>query len=288
MTTGTARAVTILALLAGAAIPAIDAAAPSHVLVVCSPGSPGTTAQAQPTMDLFARAVEAAAKRPAESLAAVYYESAETGIPRLEQADAVLAMVPLPFLIQYGAKLGLEPRLEAQPEPAATEVWFLAARKGAVSSATALTGWEVTGAPGYSPDFVRRTILSDWGALPDDVRITFTPRVLAALRRAASGEKVAVILDRSQEAALASLPFAADLEVLAHSRPLPSGYLCAVGKRLGAADLDAYTQALLKLHENASGQAVLKEMRMHRFVPVDLKSLDAIRARTAGASGAGR
>src|SRR6059036_784782 len=50
---------------------ATGAAAGARTLVVCAPGYPGTTEEAQPTMDAFARAAEAAAGWPAGSLHAV-------------------------------------------------------------------------------------------------------------------------------------------------------------------------------------------------------------------------
>src|SRR5258705_182793 len=198
------------------------------MLVVCSPGSPGTTAEAQPTLDSFAQAAGRAAGWPVGSLGAVYFESAEGGLPRLSRPDAALAMVPLPFLIRYGQELGLKPRLETVPESGATEVWSLVAKKDRIPSPAALAGWEVTGSPGYAEDFVRNTLLGRWGAIPSGAKITLTARVLTALRRAASGEKVAVLLDRAQTASLSSLPFAAALQPVYRSRPVPGRFLCLV------------------------------------------------------------
>ncbi len=248
-----------------------------RMLVVCSPGSPGTTAEAQPTLDSFAQAAGRAAGWPAGNLGAIYFESLEEGLPRFSQPDAALAMVPLPFLMRYGQELGLKPRLETVPESGAREVWSLVAKKGRVPSPAALDGWEVTGAPGYAEDFVRNILLGDWGGLPSDTKITFTARVLTVLRRAASGEKVVVLLDRTQVASLSSLPFAADLQVVYRSRPFPSGFLCLVRDRLPAADAKSLLQALLRFHENAAGREVLKSLRMVRFARVDEAELDKIR-----------
>ena len=259
-----------------------------RMLVVCSPGSPGDTQQAQPTMDAFASAVETAAKLAPGSLGAVYYESAEGGLPRLKQTDAALALVPLPFLLRYGEELGLHPRLEAVPEWGSVEIWSLVAKKGSAARAESLSGWEVTGSPGYAPDFIRRALLSDWGALPADTTITFTARAVAALRRAASGEKVAVLLDRTQTAALSSLPFGPDLEVVHRSRPFPSAFLCTIGDRLPAADTAALTKILPLLHESESGKEILKEMRLEKFLPLDDKRLDEIRRSVSPGAGSAR
>jgi hypothetical protein len=267
---------------------AAPAAPLQRMLVVCSPGSPGTTTEAQPTMDSFAQVAGRAAGWSAGRLGAIYFERLEEGLPRLSQPEAALAMVPLPFLMRYGPELGLRPRLETVPESGATEVWSLVAKKGKIPASAALAGWEVTGAPGYAEDFVRDTLLGKWGALPADAKITFTARVLTELRRAASGEKVAVLLDRAQTASLASLPFAAELEVVYRARPLPSGFLCLVRDRLPAAEAKPLLKTLLHLHEDAAGREVLKSLRMVRFAPVDEAGLDKIRRSLPSAAGSAR
>ena len=283
-----------LALLAMAPVMTAPSTAPStapaasRVLVICSPGSPGTTAQAQPTLDAFAAAAEKSAGWPGGTLAAVYFESAETGIPRIKQEDASLAMVPLPFLMEHGAALGLTPKLTAIPDSGPSETWSLVAKKGAVTSPASLTGWEVTGSPGYASGFVRGPVLGTWGTLPDDARITFTPRALGALRRAATGEKVAVILDNAQTAALGSLPFAADLEIVHSSAPLPSGFLCTVANRLPTHQAGKLFTGLMRLHDTPEGKEILKTMRMTRFAVVEQEALDTVRRSLPGSAAAAK
>src|SRR6185295_6707956 len=129
------------------------------------------------------------------------------------------------------AGLKLAARLQAVQESGALETWSLAVRRGRVASPAALDGWEITGSTGYAPEFVRGPILASWGVLPATARVTYTANVLSALRMAATGEPVAVILDRSPAKAMDSLPFAADLEIVARSAPMPATILCSVGGR---------------------------------------------------------
>ena len=132
--------------------------------------------------------------------------------------------------------------------------------------------------PGYAPGFVRGPVLGDWGNLPERVRITFSGRVLSALRRADAGEPVAVLLDRAQADSLAALPFAAELEVVHRSQPLTAILLCAVGTRLPEADSEALSAGLLALHRSAAGREVLASMQMKRFRPLDRKALQRAEA----------
>src|SRR5262245_60482299 len=115
---------------------------PPRVLVICSPGSPGTTEQAQPTMDELARAIGAAQGAQAVPMSAVYYETAEAGLARLAGDDAAVAMVPLPFLIRYGDPLSLQPKLEAA-QTSGPVTWSLVAKKGLVTGPASLAGWEL-------------------------------------------------------------------------------------------------------------------------------------------------
>ncbi len=286
---GVAMRRSALALTCAGIALAAQAAPPQRVLVVCAPGSPGTTLQAQATMDGFAQSAAAAAGWPAGSLSAIYFENLESGVARLREPDAALAMVSLPFFLRYEKELALRPRLEAHQESGAREVWSLVAKKDAVGSAAALAGWEITGGPGFYPEFVRGAILADWGRIPNDTRISFTSRALTALRRAATGEKLAVILGLQQTGAVPELPFGDDLVVVTSSAPLPGGYLCTVGDRLGESEAGALGRligALEKLDKSDEGRATLQSLMMARFAPVDAAALSSARKATGSPAGA--
>jgi hypothetical protein len=251
--------------------------AAKRVIVLCAPGYTGNTAQAQPTMDLFARAVEKALKAPAGTIGAIYFETEAGGMERLAQASSVLAVVPLPFMLKHTDELKLEPRLVVAQESGPAETWSLLAQRGRLRDVSSLVGWEVTGGPGYAPPFVRGTAFGGWGTFPDSARITFTTAILSALRRAAGGEKVAVVLDATQVSALGTLPFGAALEVVARSQPLPGSLVCLAGGRLKSGEAAAILDALLHLDETAEGAEALRAMRMVRFEPADRDALDAAR-----------
>lgn len=270
---------------AAVAVTAAPPAAPRTMLIVCSPGSPGDTLLAQPVMDGFASAVARAAGWATGSLGAIYFETEASGLARLASSDAALALVPLPFYLKHAAELDLEPRLQIATSAGPTETWNLAAKRGVVKSPEALAGWELTGSPGYAPAFVRGPVLGAWGPLPATARITFASAVLTPLRRSASGEKIAVILDDAQSAALPSLPFAPDLEIVARSRPLPATLLCTVGRRLEQGGIAKLVAALLAMPARAGDAEMLSSIRVARFVRCDLPALAAARRAFAAASG---
>ncbi len=270
---------------ASAAAPATTSTAPvpDPVIVVVAPGFPGTTAQAQPTMDLFAKALAAASGRPAASLATAYFEREAGGVAALARPAARYALVSLPYYLKHAESPVLTPRLLVDEGGGTTQTWSLAAARGRVHDAAGLAGWEITGTPGYAPGFVRMA-LGTWGSLPADTRVTPTTGILSALRRAAASDaKVAVLLDRTQTAALPTLPFASSLAIVATSPALPSTLFCTLGKS-GEGTADPVIAALLRLHENREGVAALAAMRMTRFLPLDAGLMAPIRAGYAAAT----
>src|SRR5512141_268141 len=223
-------------------------------MVFCAPGSPGTTEEAQGAMDAFAAAVAGRAGLPAGALGATYAATEDAGVARLRAPDAAIALVSLPFFLKHEKALVLRAQLAPVLQGGgATERWALVARKGKVASPAALDGFTILSSAGFAPAFVRGTVLGGWGKLPASVKSETSSAVLSALRRAAAGEPVAVLLDGTQEAALASLPFAADLEVVARSPALPAGVVAVVDRRLPSARWEKIATALRALPDDPAG-----------------------------------
>jgi hypothetical protein len=252
------------------AAPGRTAPAPHVTLVACAPGWPGTTAEAQRSMDALVATLGRSAALPDGSISGIYLPDEQEGLARLSKPDAGLALVPLPFFSKHASALELEPRLRVvmQDEEGPGDVWTLVARKGRVTSPAALAGFTLSSSAGYAPGFVRG-ILAPWGQLPADVRIVQSSQVLSALRKAASGADVAVLLDGPQSRSLSSLPFAADLDVVARSAPVPSGLIVTVGRRLAPAQWQKLERGFLTLPSTQGGADVLAGLQTKQFAPLD-------------------
>jgi hypothetical protein len=242
-------------------------------LVVCAPGYPGNTTEAQPAMDALARALARAARVPEGSFAAVYEETEAGGVQRLQHKDSALLLATLPFFLLHEQDLALVARLEAMPQSGETlERWTLVTGK---ERSGPLAGYTVQSSAGWSKRFVRAMAAK----LPATAEIEQTSAVLSALRRAANGEKVAVLLDGSQAAAMATLPFANSLAPVERSPPVPVAVIATLRKRIDDARWSALEPAFLRLAEDRSAREALDGVRMAGFVPLDAKALAA--ARTA-------
>jgi hypothetical protein len=241
-------------------------AAAASLLVFCAPGYPGTSGDAQPLVGEFATAVAAAAGWPTGSLTAVYDASETSDLARLAAPDADLAFVPYPFFVQHGAQLHLTPLVQADVPPAGVQQrWTLVLKKGHPPAPGGLAGLNIISTAGYAPDFVH-SALHDSGPLPATTTISATGQVLSALRRAANGDPVAVLLDQEQAAALASLPFGANLSIAATSAPVPVALIVVVDARLPKAREQPLQQALLHLSGTPQGASTLSRLRLNGFV----------------------
>jgi hypothetical protein len=241
-------------------------AATLSTLVFCAPGYPGGAEDAQPLLDQFAGAAAAASGWPGGSLAAVYDPTEEGGLAKLGQAGAALAFVPYPFFMEHAAQLHLVPLVEADmTDIGPQQRWTLVAKAGRVTGPQSLAGYTILSVAGYAPDFVRHSALASW-ALPPDVKIAATGQILSALRRAAAGEPVAVLLDQTQAAALPTLPFAAELKAVMQSPELPVAIIAVVDSRLTTSRARSLQTGLLKMGHAPGSADAMAALRLHGFV----------------------
>lgn len=267
----------VRALLLVLSIPAAVAAssADAVTLVACAPGYPGTTAEAQKAMDALAAALGRAAGTPDGSVSAVYFPREAEGLARLGQGDAGIALVPVPFYLAHRDALRLRARLSVETTTAGVaEQWSLVAQKGRVKAPADLGSMTVASIAGYAPDFVRGAV-SGWGRLPESTTIVDSAQVLSMLRKAAKGPDTAVLLDGAQASSLGSLPFAAELEEIAKSAPMPTAVVATVGDRVPEERWGAFETALLAMSTDPAGIEALRTIRMVRFAPLDREALVA-------------
>lgn len=241
--------------------------AAAATLVFCAPGYPGAAGDAQPFVDQFAKAGAAAAGWTPGSLVAVYDPTDPGGMAKLRNSDAVLAFVPYPFYVQHGTELHLTPLAQADVAGVGLEErWTLIGKAGGAGGAQALSGYTLLSVAGYAPDFIRNAALAGW-ALPADVKIEASGQPLSVLRRVAAGERIVALLDQTQAAALASLPFATQLTTLVQSPPLPVALVTVVNSRLPAPRARAFQAALLEMAAAPADRDTLANLHLQGFAP---------------------
>src|SRR5256712_3388474 len=120
-------------------------------LVVCAPGYPGSTEEAQPAMDALARSLAKAAQLAEGSLAALYEETEPGCMRRLAQEESSLLLATLPFFLVHEQDLRLVAHLSAMPQGSEPlEPWTLVTGKDPPPS---LDGHTVESSAGDSKRF---------------------------------------------------------------------------------------------------------------------------------------
>lgn len=254
----------IAALLTGGLITTAASAAPtSPAIVVCAPGQPGSTEEAQPTMDVLAKAVSS---KSGGAFTAIYDPNDSAGAKRL--AESGLGIVTLPFYLEHVRELGLHARLVAvQKGRPALDRWAVVVKKGRAADPSGLKSFTITSAVAFAPGFIRGVVLG--GKAISDVKLKQSTAVLSALRHAADGDPVAVVIDGATEASLATLPFGKDLEIIWHSPSLPAAVIVTIDKKLDDKAWAPLEKAFLALANDAAGAAALDAVRMATFVALD-------------------
>lgn len=245
-------------------------AATAVTLVFCAPGYPGESGDAQPYIDEFAHVAAASAGWPKGSLAADYEPTETGGLTKLAAPEAALALVPYAFFVEHATQLHLTALVQADvTDLGPRERWTLMAKRGRVNGPQSLSGLTIASSAGYAPEFIRRFALQPW-SVSRDVRIEQTGQVLSALRRSAAGEPVVVLLDGTQAASFASLPFANELQTVLKSPELPVAVIAVVGSRLEATRSKSLRTGLLRLGQDPRNADMLASLRLRGFVPPEL------------------
>jgi len=240
-------------------------------LVVCAPGYPGSTTEAQPAMDAFAASISAAGG-PEVSLA--YFKRETEGLEALRAPEVHFVMTTLPFFLAHRKALELEPLAQAVAEGhEANQQWSLVAGKGRITKAADLEGWTIISPAGYSDVFVRAMVFDGWGETPENLKIVFSTRILTALKKAAGEDRVAVLLDEPQTASLGRLPFGEKLDIVRTGPSVPVSLICSIGTRASRAEHDSLATALLSLGSDPAAADAMAGIRMEKFIAVRREAL---------------
>jgi len=262
-----ARICVVFLLLAPSAAPAAE-----RDILFWAPFAPGSPEQAAGALEEFARYVEQAAGWTPGSISAVYRNRVEAGLEAIEELDPGFVLVPIPVHLRYHETLDWEAVRTTVLAQVEAQRYSLYGPAG--SSIDGLADAAIEGDAVYDPEFVRTLVLHGKYSVADD-RFSPTSRPLSAVRRAARGEKVMVLLDEGQRRALASLPAAAELVLLSESGWMPAAVLVKRGTA-NEADTQALGKVLDKLGSDPDAADLLTTLRIQRFEAVDIGALDEL------------
>lgn len=246
-------------------------AAESVSIVICYPGAPGTTEQAEKVMAAFSRTLEQVSGLPGGKVRCVFYPEAKPALEFIEKERPVLGIFSLPFYLRYKSDLALVPVLQVVRQEKATQTFHVIAKKGRYGDLDSLKGKRLVSNHLFDPAFLDRVVLEGRKVGPFQTEQTRKP--LRAIRKAARGEEDAVLVDSKQWTKLQDVAsLKGQLEEVHRSRPLPTEPVVAIGDAGAHGDRAKIEAGLRKMHEAEAGRQVFAEFQMDRFQEPDEKA----------------
>ena len=190
-----------------------------EAIVVCHVGGPGSTKQAQPSLDRFLRHLESSAGLAANTLRGEYHTRAEHCAEYVDREDPALGVFDLATWLGNAGDWGLAPIAHfGAPK---SERYHLVVRKGAFHDLESLRGASLTSVYVGDEDFTTRIVFANRVDVGDHFEAKRAKRALRSVRQVKRGQKDAALVDHFTREHLAEVDPEGELRVLYSSEGLP-------------------------------------------------------------------
>ncbi len=244
-------------------------------MLLCLPGFPGTTAQAQPYIDKMLRHLEKKLGIEAGSMNGVFISDEVKSVSELKQTRPGLALVGPSVLASQHKAMKMKVIGKLIINGKSEEAYSLVTKKGGPSDVASLAGKTVSGTVVNDPKFVANVLL-DKKVPADKMVLVSQRRPLKSLRDVARGKVDAAIVDSSVVAHMKELDFASDLQVIHTSKPVPAPAIVVMGE--GPAPAKKIKAELVGMCGRADGKDLCKTLTISAIKAAssaDYKSLFA-------------
>jgi hypothetical protein len=232
--------------------------------VVIQPGQPGTSEEAQPTMDALAAYVQKH-MGGGVTVKGRYFNEVEPALEHLRESAPKWGIVSMPFYLSHGRRLALKSLASSRPGGYDKDRWWLAVSTGAPDDWRQVNG-VVSGTMLHESNTAACLLFQASAAgLPFTLNGTVQP--LMALRQVMKGKAAAVVLDRVQYEAIRKTPAAESIKVIHQSQDLPFSPVVWLGGL--EARQKQLTVVFQDMKKNPEGQALLRQLQTDGFGPAD-------------------
>ncbi|MCC6809702.1 MAG: PhnD/SsuA/transferrin family substrate-binding protein [Deltaproteobacteria bacterium] len=231
-------------------------------------GGPGDTRAAEKPLKSFLSQWETAAAVPAGTLDGKYFPQKDATLEYAKSESPGLFMLPAVTYFENEKAWGLQPIAQVAVKGSPAETLYVVVKKGTVADLAALKGKTVTTNLLAEAKFADLVVLEDGRPLAKVAKLEYDRSPLAALKKVREGAAAGVLLDEAQWAGLEKLPFAAELTLLAKTKPVPRPVV-AVGKGVDKATAAKLKDGLLKLGSSPDAQPTLQQFSVDGIVAAD-------------------
>ena len=246
-----------------------------EAVIVCHVGGPGTTKQAQPSLDKFLRHLESVAALQAGALRGEYHTRADACVEYVDREDPALGVFDLATWLGRNDKWGLRP-IAHFGEPKA-ERYHLLVRKGSYHDLESLRGARLTSLYVDDNDFTSRIVFGNRINVSEHFDAQLERRALAAIRAVKRGTKDAALVDQFTYTHLAEVDPEGGLEALFSSEGLPGLTLGQLDGR--ATPMGQKVAGALARICAGDGEALCKAMQVGSLVPANGRLMSRLQQR---------
>ena len=240
-------------------------------IVICHPGSPGTTKQAEKTMSAFAGHLQEIADLPEGSVSCVFFPEAEPALEFIRKEKPKVGIFSLSFYLRYREDLHLSPVLQVVRQDKGTQTFHLLVKKDRYPDLESLEGKRLVSNHIFDPAFLDRVVLG--GKREDFVQAEETRKPLRVIRKVARGEEDSILVDGKQWETLRKMAGLGDRLVEVHrSRELPTEPVVTIGAGSDRPEIARVTEAMKKMADTILGKQLCRDLQMNHFRDPDKKA----------------
>ncbi len=250
-------------------------AAAAEAVVVCHVGGPGSTRQAQPSLDRFLRHLEHVAGLEANTLRGEYHTRADRCAEYVDRAEPALGVFDLATWLARRGDWGLDPIAHFGAPKA--ERYHLLVRDAAFHNLDSLRGASLTSVYVGDNDFTSRIVFGNRLEVDAHFRAERARRPLRAVRAVIRGKKDAALVDHYTFEHIGEIDTGGTLRALFSSEGLPG---LTLGQMDGRADDLArrVAKALPRLCAN-DGAALCKALQVKALVAANGRLMSRLQKR---------
>jgi ABC-type phosphate/phosphonate transport system substrate-binding protein len=244
----------LAALIVGVGLPVI---AGGRDMLLCLPGFPGTPSQAQPYIEKVLRHLEGKLGWEAGSMKGAYLPDGAKAGTRLKGDRPGIALVgPSVYAANHGA-LDMTVIAKVVAGGRGQQTYSVVTAKSGPSDLSGLAGQRVSGAVVHDAKYVYNVVL-DKQVPSGSLTLKTQKRPLSSLRDVVRGKAAAAIVDQAVIDHLGELEFAADLQVIYTSKPVPPPAAVLIGE--GKAHKAQLKQVLVGMCATPDGKELCKTL----------------------------
>lgn len=200
-------------------------------MLLCLPGFPGTTTQAQPFVDKVLRHLETKLSWPAGSMKGTYLPDGDGVFEHLDQEKPGIALLDPSVYAREHSKRKMKVIAKVEVNGRGEETYAVITRKDGPKSLADLAGKKIEGVIVHDPKYIFN-VLFDRAIPLEKLHLQIEKRPLKALRDVVRGLADAAIIDRSVRDHLSELPFASEIQIIFESKPVPAPAVVVMGDGL--------------------------------------------------------